>query len=46
MRWVSPELVGEVRTLGWTANRRLRLAIWRGLRHDLSPVDVGPTLGP
>ncbi|MEV5561173.1 non-homologous end-joining DNA ligase [Nonomuraea wenchangensis] len=45
VRWVSPELVGEVRALEWTANRRLRLAIWRGLRHDLRPVDVGPTLG-
>ncbi|MFG1615858.1 hypothetical protein ACGFI3_24110 [Nonomuraea wenchangensis] len=45
VRWVSPELVGEVRTLEWTANGRLRLAIWRRLRHDLRPVDVGQTLG-
>ncbi|WP_223166280.1 non-homologous end-joining DNA ligase [Nonomuraea sp. SYSU D8015] len=40
VRWVRPELVGEVRAMEWTANRHLRLASWRGLRPDLAPSDL------
>jgi bifunctional non-homologous end joining protein LigD len=38
--WVEPELVGEVAFAVWTADGRLRHPSWRGLRDDLSPVDV------
>jgi bifunctional non-homologous end joining protein LigD len=40
--WVRPELVGEVRFSGWTAERRLRHPAWRGLRPDKVPADVVP----
>ncbi|BCJ77542.1 ATP-dependent DNA ligase [Catellatospora sp. IY07-71] len=39
-RWVSPELVGEVRFTEWTRDGRLRQPAWRGLRPDRSPWDV------
>jgi bifunctional non-homologous end joining protein LigD len=39
--FVEPCLVGEVRYLEWTRERRLRAPVWRGLRHDLDPAEVG-----
>ncbi|MGM1063735.1 non-homologous end-joining DNA ligase [Saccharothrix sp. Mg75] len=39
-RWVRPELVGEVAHRGWTADGRLRFAVWRGLRSDKVPGEV------
>ena len=38
--WVRPTLVGEVNLSEWTAEGRLRHAVWRGLRLDKSPDDV------
>lgn len=38
--WVTPELVGEVRFMEWTAGGRLRHASWRGLREDIPISDV------
>lgn len=40
VRWVSPELVGEVRFSEWTRTGRLRQPSWRGLRPDQSPAEV------
>ena len=40
VRYVRPELVGEVRYAELTADGRLRHASWRGLRPDKSPADV------
>ena len=40
VRWVEPELVGEVEFAGWTGDGRLRHPSWRGLRPDRSPSDV------
>lgn len=39
-RWVQPEVVVEVRSLGLSAQGRLRHPAYRGLRPDLSPDDV------
>jgi bifunctional non-homologous end joining protein LigD len=38
--WVEPRLVGEVRFVDWTSERRLRAASWRGLRPDKAVADV------
>jgi bifunctional non-homologous end joining protein LigD len=38
--WVEPDLVGEVAYAVWTAERRLRHPVWRGVRDDLEPDDV------
>jgi bifunctional non-homologous end joining protein LigD len=38
--WVRPELVGEVRYLGWTDGGRLRHSAWLGLREDMAPAEV------
>jgi bifunctional non-homologous end joining protein LigD len=38
--FVEPTLVGEVRYLEWTRERRLRAPVWRGLRPDMEPSDV------
>ncbi|MEO6885632.1 MAG: non-homologous end-joining DNA ligase, partial [Jatrophihabitantaceae bacterium] len=38
--WVKASLVGEVLHAGWTADRRLRQATWRGLRPDKSADQV------
>jgi bifunctional non-homologous end joining protein LigD len=38
--FVEPRLVGEVRYLEWTRERRLRAPVWRGLRPDVEPGDV------
>jgi bifunctional non-homologous end joining protein LigD len=35
--WVRPDLVGVVEFRGWTGERRLRDAAWRGPRADLGP---------
>lgn len=40
VRYVRPELVGEVRYAELTADGRLRHPSWRGLRPDKSPADV------
>jgi bifunctional non-homologous end joining protein LigD len=39
-QWVEPDLVGEVGYALWTAERRLRHPVWRGVRDDLEPDDV------
>jgi bifunctional non-homologous end joining protein LigD len=38
--WVRPELVGEVEFAGWTTDRSLRHARWRGLRPDKDVADI------
>lgn len=38
--WVRPELVGEVRYVERTRDRRLRAPSWRGLRPDKDPAEV------
>ncbi|WP_048860455.1 DNA ligase D, partial [Acidisphaera rubrifaciens] len=40
IRWVRPELVGEVRYAGWSGAGRLRHAVWLGLRDDKTPAQV------
>ncbi|WP_461033344.1 non-homologous end-joining DNA ligase [Streptomyces mayteni] len=40
-RWVAPRLVGEVAHRTWTADGRLRHPVWRGLRPDRDPAEVG-----
>lgn len=40
VRYVRPELVGEVRYAELTSDGRLRHPSWRGLRPDKSPADV------
>ncbi|MFD6068169.1 MULTISPECIES: non-homologous end-joining DNA ligase [Amycolatopsis] len=40
VRWVEPELVGEVVHRNWTPDGRLRHTTWRGLRADKTPEDV------
>ncbi|MDN6152153.1 MAG: non-homologous end-joining DNA ligase, partial [Yaniella sp.] len=39
--WVTPSLVGEVTLGGITEAGRLRHPVWRGLREDIDPDDVG-----
>jgi len=39
-RWVRPEMVVEVQSLGLSAQGRLRQPAYRGLRPDLSPDDL------
>jgi bifunctional non-homologous end joining protein LigD len=41
-QWVEARLVGEVSFSEWTTEKRLRQPVWRGLRSDKSPADVGP----
>jgi bifunctional non-homologous end joining protein LigD len=38
--WVEPSLVGEVKYVEWTPDRRLRATSWRGLRADKSVVEL------
>lgn len=40
IRWVRPELVGEVQYVGWTGFGRLRHATWLGLREDKPAEEV------
>ena len=40
VRWVRPELVGEVAFTEWTRDGRLRHPVWRGLRPDKAPHEV------
>lgn len=40
VRWVRPELVGEVRFQEWTDDGRMRQPIFLGLREDKSPRNV------
>jgi bifunctional non-homologous end joining protein LigD len=39
-RWVRPEVVVDVQSLGLSAQGRLRQPAYRGLRPDLSPDDA------
>lgn len=42
VHWVAPVRVAEVEYTGWTRDRRrLRSAVWRGLRPDVDPGEVG-----
>jgi bifunctional non-homologous end joining protein LigD len=38
--WVKPELVAEVEFRGWTADRHVRHAAFKGLREDKPPTDI------
>jgi len=40
VHWVSPNLIAEVRFAQWTRDRRLRQAVFLGLRDDKNPRDV------
>jgi len=40
MRWVRPKYVAQIRFVEWTAEGRLRLAKFLGLRADKDPQDV------
>jgi len=44
VHWVEPRLVGEVSFSEWTADGRLRQPVWRGLRSDKRPREVGREL--
>ncbi|WP_410658245.1 non-homologous end-joining DNA ligase [Amycolatopsis sp. lyj-112] len=46
VRWVAPELVGEVVHRSWTPDGRLRHTTWRGLRADKAVSDVKVPLLP
>jgi bifunctional non-homologous end joining protein LigD len=39
-RWCAPVVVGEVAFAEWTADRRMRHPVWRGLRPDIAAADV------
>jgi bifunctional non-homologous end joining protein LigD len=41
VEWVVPRLVAQVDYLGWTTDRLLRAAAFKGLREDKPPGDVG-----
>jgi bifunctional non-homologous end joining protein LigD len=40
IRWVQPDLVVEVRFVGWSASGRVRHAVFLGLRADKPPCEV------
>ena len=40
MRWVKPQLVAQIRFVEWTADGRLRHAVYVGLRNDKRAKDV------
>ncbi|SFD10215.1 ATP-dependent DNA ligase LigD phosphoesterase module/ATP-dependent DNA ligase LigD polymerase module [Tropicimonas isoalkanivorans] len=40
VQWVTPKLVAEVSYAEWTADKRLRHAVFHGLREDKSPESV------
>jgi len=44
VHWVEPRLVGEVGFSEWTTDGRLRQPVWRGLRSDKRPREVGREL--
>ena len=43
-RWLRPEVVIDVESLGLAAHGRLRQPTYRGLRPDLTPADLTPAL--
>ncbi len=43
--FVSPKLVASVRYLGWSESGSLRFPVFRGLRVDVDPADVGARPG-
>ena len=45
-RWVRPELVVEVASLGFTPQHRLRQPAYLGLRSDVGAADLGADRGP
>ncbi|HLK46144.1 MAG TPA: non-homologous end-joining DNA ligase [Acidimicrobiales bacterium] len=46
VRWLEPEVVGEVAFFSWTAAGRLRGPSWRGLRSDKRPSELEPAPAP
>ncbi len=41
VRWTRPSLVAEVELRGWTADGIVRHAVFKGLRQDKDPAEVG-----
>jgi bifunctional non-homologous end joining protein LigD len=41
VRWTKPSLVAEVELRGWTADDIVRHAVFKGLRQDKDPAEVG-----
>ena len=44
VHWVRPELLAEVKYLNWTDDNLLRQVIYKGLREDKDPTEVGRTV--
>lgn len=40
MQWIKPELVAQIKFVEWTADNRLRHAVFLGLRDDKPPRNV------
>jgi bifunctional non-homologous end joining protein LigD len=40
VRWINPQLVAEVEYRGWTTDKLLRQASFKGLREDRSPAET------
>jgi bifunctional non-homologous end joining protein LigD len=46
VRWVEPRLVGEIEFRGWTQDRMLRAASFKGLREDKSADEIVLEIAP
>ncbi len=44
--WVRPELVAQVKFAEWTNDRKLRAPVYLGLRHDVTPAQIGREVAP